>query len=246
MQPFDVSDVEVHPRGLIYLPHERLRDRLNAAFGAGFYKFLPVGDPMMGASEVIWRFRLSFRDGTEAEAVGHAKYIKNNPSYSYGDALETCNSDALARCCKSCGIGLQVWNRDYQINFMQKYSVRVAMLDGGKDQYRRKDRPPLNNERQSERQQGPDYVPRETLDQANRAHFDSLKPDPEMPSSRARPEQDTYPYKPLVARPAATPQVLQRTIRREEATWDPEDDEQLRRLHEIEEEVFYSDAREGN
>src|SRR5258707_5409199 len=77
-ETFDDGEVEIHPRGLIYLPHERLRVRLNEAFGAGWYKFVPVGDPVLGGYEVIWRYRLAFRDGSEAEAAGHASFIKNN------------------------------------------------------------------------------------------------------------------------------------------------------------------------
>lgn len=220
--PFADADVEVHPKGLIFLPHERLRVRLNTAFGAGFYKFLPVGDPVVGGREVIWRFRLSFRDGSEAEAVGHAEFIKNNPDYSYGDVLETCSSDAFTRCCKSCGIGLQVWNRDYQIMYMQRYAVRVKSTKTGKWQWRRKDRPAIPYERLSRDQAEPDYVPRESLDQENRKHLESINPSP--------------------AAQRFDKQL--RAVSKEEEFYDPDDDEQLRRLHEMEESLFRDDARE--
>lgn len=221
VRDFADLDVEVHPKGLIYLPHERLRHRLNAAFGAGFYKFVPLGDPKLGENECIWRFRLSFRDGTEAEAFGHATYIKNKPSYSYGDALETCSSDAFARCCKAVGIGLQVWNRDYQIYFMRTYAVEVQSTKTGQSQWRRRDRPPIPYERRSRDQPEPDYVPRETLDQENRKHFDSLAPPKREPLAKPKPQP----------------------LSREEATWQPDDDEQLRRLYEMADDVL---ATEGS
>jgi hypothetical protein len=245
-EAFDDTEVEIHPKGLIYLPHERLRNRLNEAFGAGWYRFLPVGEPLLGAMEVLWRYRLEFRDGTAAEAPGHAKYIKNNADYSYGDALETAKSDAFVRCCKDVGIGLQCWNRDYQIYFMQQYGVRMQSTKDNKWYWRRKDRPPIAYERQSRDQSEPDYVSRETLDQANRQHFDSLKPDPELPSNRVKPQQRPYNVDRdfIATRPPLDTQL--RTGSREETTWEPETDEQLRRLHELEEAVFSDDAKGGD
>lgn len=219
---FPDEDVEIRPDGLIYLPHERLRNRLNEAFGAGWYRFLPAAKSVVLNGEILWLYQLSFRDGTESQGVGHARYHENNQNASYGDALETAKSDAFTRCCKDLGIGLQVWNRDYQIGWIRTYAIQVPMLAGNKTQWRRKDRPPLPGERLSERQQGPDYVPRETLDQANRSHFDSLNPSP--------------------AAQRFDKQL--KAVSREEATWEPEDDEQLRRLHELEEAAFSDEARE--
>lgn len=107
-------------------------------------------------------------------AAGHARYIKNNPDYSYGDALETCNSDALTRCCKSVGIGLQTWNKDYQIEFIQHYGVRVQSTKDSKWYWRRKDRPPIPYERQSDRQTGPDYERKQDFYDDAKAHWSDM------------------------------------------------------------------------
>ncbi len=176
MDDFEDKEVEIHPKGLIYLPHERLRARLNEAFGAGWYRFLPAGKPAQMGQEIIRSYRLEFRDGTAGEAVGHAKFIPNNIDYSYGDVMETVASDALARCCKAVGIGLQCWNRDYQIYFMQKYGQRVQSTKENKWHWRRKDRPPIPYEKVNDRQPGPDYERKRDFADDAKDHMLSMKP----------------------------------------------------------------------
>lgn len=220
--PFIDQDVEIHPKGLIYLPHERLRNRLNDAFGAGWYRFIPVGDPVVGSLEVLWRYRLEFRDGTWSEAPGHAKYIKNNPDYSYGDALETAKSDAFARCCKDVGIGLQCWNRDYQIEYMQRYAVRVQSTKDNKWYWRRKDRPPIPYEKVNDRQPGPDYERKRDYSDDAKDHMLSMRP----------------------KRGSAWDDSSMDSLTKDEHFAPESDPDDARRLHEMEEAVFASDGRE--
>lgn len=164
----------MRPDGLIYLPHDRLRARLNAVFGPGFWRMVALSEPKADQREVIQRWKMETRDGWSDSTTGHALYYADSKTASYGDACETAKSDAFTRLCKSMGVGLQCWNRDYQIGWSNAYAVQVPMLDGKGMQWRRRDRPPLRGERISDRQAGPDYERKPDYDDQAKEHLKAI------------------------------------------------------------------------
>ena len=58
MTPLEVSEIEVKPDGIIYLPEIKYRRRLNAAFGPMGWGMIPRGEPVVGSNIVTREYAL--------------------------------------------------------------------------------------------------------------------------------------------------------------------------------------------
>lgn len=146
MAPLADHEIECKPDGMLYVEHASVRRRLLMAFGPGAWRLIPVGQPMSDAKEVVQKYQLQCPGGWTSDTTGHAAFIKNNPDYSYGDALETAKSNALVRSCKDLGIGLELWNRAFREPWMAEHCVFFWHKNrNGKNvkMWRRKDQTPF-------------------------------------------------------------------------------------------------------
>lgn len=109
---------------LIYLEHSALRDRLTKVLGMGQWaiiarsrwseEFEYLKDKrMVRACRVYVEAMLLVRGYYVAESIGDMVYYPANQGMNFGDAVEGAQSEALRRCCKNFGIGLQAWSKDF-------------------------------------------------------------------------------------------------------------------------------------
>lgn len=150
-------ELEILPTGELYVPHQHVRVRLNAALGPGNWWEVELGDPIQNDREIIWRWRLEFCTGWGNTAVGHAMYNKQNPRGSYGDALETCKSDALVRNMKGLGFGTVLLNREWKEKWKLANCRLVWRREEMKLRWRRNDALPFEDEGMPDRDPGPQY-----------------------------------------------------------------------------------------
>ena len=119
--PVKDDDVEIRPDGLIYLPWMEYVSRLKDAFGIG-WAIIPQGMPTAKGDYVLWPFWLVIQGKIAGFAVGEQQYYANNPTMTYGDALEGAKSNALMRLCKGIGISLELWKPSFIRAWKEKYS----------------------------------------------------------------------------------------------------------------------------
>lgn len=139
--PVPADIVEIRPDGLIYLPWMEYVGRMTNAFGMS-WSIVPKGQPKMNPARtgIFWGFYLIIGGKLAGFAIGEQAYYENNPTMTWGDAVEGAKSNALMRLCKGIGIGLELWKpsfvREWKDKFAEKYN------DRGKERWRRKDREP--------------------------------------------------------------------------------------------------------
>jgi hypothetical protein len=111
--PDDAVQTRPHD-GIIYISHMALRERLWDVFGPGHVSEI-CRERMVrtDSNEIAVDLVLLIRGSFVAEGIGTAKYYPNNPKGSFGDTVESAWSDALRRCCKKFGVGVQVWRPEY-------------------------------------------------------------------------------------------------------------------------------------
>ena len=111
---------------LIYIEHAYLRDRLIQVFGLGAWSLITrrvwsekFSIPANRDHDVIEGERiyveamLMVRSCFVGEAIGDGEYFPKNNNQNYGDAVESAKTNALRRCCKEFGVGLQAWKKDW-------------------------------------------------------------------------------------------------------------------------------------
>ena len=119
--PVTEQDVEIRPDGLIYLPWMEYVTRLRNAFGIQ-WAIIPQGMPTSEGDYILWPFWLVIQGKIAGFAVGEQQYYANNPTMTYGDALEGAKSNALMRLCKGIGISLELWKPSFIRNWKGKYA----------------------------------------------------------------------------------------------------------------------------
>lgn len=114
---------------LIYIEHLHLRNRLDEAFGMGKWALIRIlpfrvedfktskGDP---AHRIYATCALIVNKVFVAEATGDGTYYETNDSMNYGDAAEAAITQALRRCAKQFGIGLQAWSKTWCEGWMSR------------------------------------------------------------------------------------------------------------------------------
>jgi hypothetical protein len=155
--PIDPATIDIRPDdGLIYWPWGNFVKLMNSVLGRQ-WALVPLTDsPQMDekGNRVYWRFALKIRGHYITQGIGEARYIPNNPKYSWATAAESAKSDAIPRCCKFLGIASECWDPIFARRFRHEHCVQVPVRvwDRGKNEWqqkkawRRKDAPPLDNE----------------------------------------------------------------------------------------------------
>jgi len=133
IKPVETSEIEIKPTGEIYLCHIQYRRRLNAAFGIGQWALKPIGGFVktqknnFGKTQqtVCREYALYIAGKFAASAIGEATYIEENMQMTWSDACEATKSNAIMRCCKDIGIGLEMWDKKFSEQFKKEHCVRV-------------------------------------------------------------------------------------------------------------------------
>lgn len=110
---------------LLYIEHAFLRERMNQVLGVGAavpvvrrmwseaYEYTDKYRKKQSAVRVYVETVLLVRGCVVGEAIGDGVYYKSHGSNTYSDAIECAKSNALRRCCKEFGVGLQVWKKGF-------------------------------------------------------------------------------------------------------------------------------------
>lgn len=119
---------------LLYIEHAFLRERMNQVLGVGSavpvvrrmwskaYEYTDKNKRKQSAVRVYVESVLLVRGCVVGEAIGDGIYYKSNGSNTYTDAIESAKSNALRRCCKEFGVGLQVWKKGFVEAWKQRNS----------------------------------------------------------------------------------------------------------------------------
>mgnify|MGYP001462567227 CR=1 FL=1 len=123
--PIDEKKIQIRPDGLVYLSWIEYQSRLDEAFGSA-WSLVPQGMPKYDRNTnlILWGFYLIIKGKFVDFAIGQNEYIDTNRTMTYGDAIEGSKSNALMRCCKRLGIGLELWDRDYVEKWKEKYAYK--------------------------------------------------------------------------------------------------------------------------
>ena len=180
----EMENVAVRPTGEVYLSHEWYRVRLRQAFGVGGFGQRVLNtwkeEESEGNTILYVRLALFIRGSFIADAIGSHTYRAKNVRLDYSDAFESAKSNALVRCCKAAGLGLEPWSPKFRNDFLRDHCVKVIVNDGGKmlSRWRRKDAEPFEGE-----------IPPKTTDSKDGA--DAIKKDagspPASPSNATPP-----------------------------------------------------------
>lgn len=165
-EPVPADEVLLKPTGQPYLSHPSYTRWFNRAFGRMGWALVPASRPSIQGTSVVCAYVLHIHRQPAALAWGEQEYHANNKEQTYGDALEATVANALRRCAKRLGVGLELWDRRWLHEWMEANAVEVwvkAREEGGKARkmYRRKSDPPFWNEEasRSSRRSAPDNAP---------------------------------------------------------------------------------------
>jgi len=126
------EDVEIRPDGQVYLPWVFYVQKLKEAF-KGKSSLMPATPmPAFQNNLMLWGFYLVIDGKPYAYAVGQQEYHANNPTMTYGDAIEGAKSNALMRLCKDIGIGLELWKPEFIKGWKAKYAYQYETWDNNK------------------------------------------------------------------------------------------------------------------
>ena len=155
-QAIPLDGIEIKPTGQIYLCHIQYRRMLNDAFGMGNWALRPLGGfqrtvkkKKQGEEEAIIvcrEYALYIRGKYASSAIGEQEYIESNDMMSASDACEGTESNAIMRCCKKLGIGLEMWDKKFVAKFIKEYCVQVWRKVKSKPQWRLKESEPFFDE----------------------------------------------------------------------------------------------------
>jgi hypothetical protein len=120
-EPFKHSDVYLKPDGLVYFTWTKFAGRLTKAFGGTGWAMIPQGMPKVNNNLIVWGFHLVIKGVYCGFAIGEQQYF-NNGRMTYGEACEGAKSNALTRLCKALGIGIELWDKDFINEWLDKYA----------------------------------------------------------------------------------------------------------------------------
>jgi len=155
IKPVEISEIDIKPTGEIYMCHIQYRRRLNAAFGIGQWALKPIGGFIKTqksnyggkTQQTVCREYAMYISGKfAASAIGEATYIEENMQMTWSDACEATKSNAIMRCCKDIGIGLEMWDRKFTEQFKKEHCVCVFRKGSPKPHWRLKDSEPFHDE----------------------------------------------------------------------------------------------------
>ncbi len=150
------------PPEIPYYPHNEYTRWFNRAFGRLGWALVPIAKPSItpgknGALTVSCPYVLHIHGKPVAFAIGEHEYFENNKQQTYGDALESTVANALRRCAKRIGVGLELWDRDWRIRHMPSEARSALARD-----------PDVGNERR------PDVAHRQPPGEAHHANANDL------------------------------------------------------------------------
>lgn len=119
LAPLQLSDIEIKPDGIIYLPEIKYRRILNLAFGPGGWGLAPRSDTIITNTAVTREYGLVCNGRLVSVARGEQDYF--DPS-GIPTATEGCKSNALMRCCKDLGIASELWDP----RFIRKFKKEMC------------------------------------------------------------------------------------------------------------------------
>lgn len=148
-EKIDPALVEIKPHnGIVFLPGSFYRGRLIKAFGAGGWSMVPRGPRSMRDSKMFREYALFALGQFVAEAVGEQEWIESNREMSEADAAEGCKTNAIQRCCKDLGIGIELWEPAFINLWKKNHAIQIwvenQQTHAKKLYWRRKDRPAYN------------------------------------------------------------------------------------------------------
>ena len=157
--PVPLDGIEIKPTGQIYLCHIQYRRMLNNAFGMGNWALRPLGGFQKTVKTkrkgeqneedtiiVCREYALYIRGKYASSAIGEQEYIESNDMMSASDACEGTESNAIMRCCKKLGMGLEMWDKKFVAKFIKDYCVQVWRKGKSKPQWRLKESEPFFDE----------------------------------------------------------------------------------------------------
>lgn len=125
---FDKNEIEIRPDGLIYLPQTFWRKRLNESFGIGQWCLVVKNsfkDPSPEKDKLYVEGILMVRGCYMATAVGEAELHTDNPLQSWASVFESAKSDCITRCCKDLSIASELWQPEFNRNWIKENAVKV-------------------------------------------------------------------------------------------------------------------------
>lgn len=145
------KDILVKPTGQIYLSHPAYTKWFNRAFGRTGWSVVPAAKPMRSGNSVTCAYVLHIHGKPCAFAFGEQEYFENNKEQTFGDALEATIASALRRFAKRLGVGLELWDKAFCDDFLEKNAQKVWVDDprgdSNKPRFRLKGSRPFWNER---------------------------------------------------------------------------------------------------
>lgn len=162
--PVSDDEVEIREDGLVYLSWTFYASRLRKAFGLR-WSLLPAGEIVRTKNSdgkpVLYQGYYLFIDGKFITyVVGEHTEQRTGSTMSYGETVESAYSNALMRCCKHLGIGLEMWNPAYVERWKKQYTV--AEMTTTKSGYKR-----MIWRRKTPREIAPPIDKNATVEQAN-------------------------------------------------------------------------------
>jgi hypothetical protein len=82
---------------------------------------------------MLWGFWLVINGKPSGFAMGQQEYHANNPTMTYGDAIEGAKSNAGMRLCKDIGIGLELWKPNFTRAWKKKYAEKNTYMQGNRE-----------------------------------------------------------------------------------------------------------------
>ena len=129
--PISEEDILIRPDGLVYLSWLEYQKRLDKAFGVS-WSLVPNGMPKYDSTTnlILWGFTLVISGRFVDFAIGQQEYQSTNRTMTYGDAMEGAKSNALMRCCKRLGIGIELWDKEFVEQWKAKYAYKTTGYGG--------------------------------------------------------------------------------------------------------------------
>jgi len=120
--PIDDTEIEIRPDGLLYIPAALYIRKLNETFPFRWQAVPLMPNPQLQNGCVLWTHYLVIDGVYAATAVGQCEYRENNPTMTYGDAIEGAISNAIVRLCKRIGINMELWDK----RFIEQWKAKFA------------------------------------------------------------------------------------------------------------------------
>ena len=149
----DDTRIMIKPTGAAYMAHADYSRWFSEAFGRTGWQLVPVGKPIRQENVVLIPYILHVHRQPVAFAWGEHEYQEKNREQTYGDVVEATVANAMRRCAKRLGVGLELWDRRWLDEFVRRNAVRVRCNLARRGQpedlrwlWRLKSDPPLRGE----------------------------------------------------------------------------------------------------